>query len=111
MYSMDSDSNASKRKLRRALYVTGGILIALGLWSLTYPVGALLSLAFALGIGFCVSGINYLIPCFTMRGDSLYPRWFLLLGLIPLVGPIILIVWFTKEGDRGPNAYGPDPKA
>ncbi len=33
------------------------------------------------------------------------------LALIPLVGAIILIVWFCKEGDRGDNMYGPDPKA
>jgi uncharacterized membrane protein YhaH (DUF805 family) len=32
--------------------------------------------------------------------------WFLLLGLIPIVGTIILIVWAIKKGDAGPNAYG-----
>ena len=106
MYSMDSDSNASKRKLRRALYVTGGILIALGLWSLTYPVGALLSLAFALGIGFCVSGINYLIPCFTMRGDSLYPRWFLLLGLFDLLMGVVMLARLGMTAFMIPLAAG-----
>ena len=35
--------------------------------------------------------------------------WYLI-GLIPVVGWIILIVWFCKEGDRGPNEFGPDPK-
>jgi len=30
--------------------------------------------------------------------------------LIPLVGPIILLVFFATEGDRGSNEYGPDPK-
>ena len=35
--------------------------------------------------------------------------WFLLLALIPLVGAIILIVWFV--GDSHPdNEYGPNPK-
>ena len=37
--------------------------------------------------------------------------WLQLLGLIPLIGLIILIIWFAKEGDSGPNAYGADPKA
>ena len=32
--------------------------------------------------------------------------WFLLLGLIPLIGAIILIVFFATEGTRGPNQYG-----
>lgn len=36
--------------------------------------------------------------------------WFYLIGLIPLVGWILLLVWFCKAGDCGDNAYGPDPK-
>jgi uncharacterized membrane protein YhaH (DUF805 family) len=32
--------------------------------------------------------------------------WWLLLGLIPLVGAIILIVWFATEGTSGPNRFG-----
>ena len=35
--------------------------------------------------------------------------WFI--GLIPIVGWIILIVWFCKEGEPGDNEFGPDPKA
>lgn len=36
--------------------------------------------------------------------------WFMLLNLIPIVGSIILIVWFCQEGTIGPNQYGEDPK-
>jgi len=36
--------------------------------------------------------------------------WMLLIALIPIVGAIILIVWFAKDGDRNPNQYGPSPK-
>ncbi len=36
--------------------------------------------------------------------------WWYLIGLIPLVGVIVLIVFFATDGDRGPNRYGPDPK-
>jgi len=32
--------------------------------------------------------------------------WFLLLGLIPIVGAIILIVFFATEGTRGSNRFG-----
>ena len=35
--------------------------------------------------------------------------WYLI-GLIPIVGWIILIVWFCKEGEPGANQFGPDPK-
>lgn len=36
--------------------------------------------------------------------------WFLLIGLIPLVGGIILLLWAIKEGDADANTYGPNPK-
>ena len=32
----------------------------------------------------------------------------ILLGLIPLVGWIILIIWYTARGTAGPNRFGPD---
>jgi uncharacterized membrane protein YhaH (DUF805 family) len=37
--------------------------------------------------------------------------WNLLWGLLPLVGGILLIVWYASEGTRGPNRFGPDPLA
>ena len=36
--------------------------------------------------------------------------WYLLI-LVPVAGPIILLVWFCRLGDYGENAYGPDPTA
>ncbi|MFG2308760.1 DUF805 domain-containing protein [Streptomyces sp. NPDC048566] len=36
--------------------------------------------------------------------------WWILIGLIPLVGAIILIVFLASEGKREPNQYGPNPK-
>lgn len=35
--------------------------------------------------------------------------WYLLIGLIPLVGEIILIVWWAKVGDTTENQFGPVP--
>jgi len=37
--------------------------------------------------------------------------WWLLIWLVPLIGFIVLIVFWAIEGERGPNQYGPDPKA
>ncbi len=37
--------------------------------------------------------------------------WWQLIALIPIIGVIVLIVWYATDGDRGDNAYGPDPKA
>jgi uncharacterized membrane protein YhaH (DUF805 family) len=35
------------------------------------------------------------------------PGSMMLLGLIPIVGSILLIVWLSKKGDVGANTYGP----
>lgn len=35
--------------------------------------------------------------------------WWWLIFLVPLVGWIILIVWFAQRGDAGSNDYGDDP--
>jgi len=35
--------------------------------------------------------------------------WWLLIGLIPLVGALILIFFFVQKGTDGPNRFGPDP--
>ena len=36
--------------------------------------------------------------------------WWLLIGLIPLIGAIVLIVFFVKDSQPGENQYGPNPK-
>jgi uncharacterized membrane protein YhaH (DUF805 family) len=37
--------------------------------------------------------------------------WWILLGLIPFVGGIILLVFMLLPGTAGPNEFGPDPRA
>ena len=36
--------------------------------------------------------------------------WYYLIGLIPIVGSLILLVWFCTEGERNSNGWGEDPK-
>ena len=37
--------------------------------------------------------------------------WWMLIGLIPLIGGIVLLVFFCKDGTNGSNPYGEDPKS
>ena len=37
--------------------------------------------------------------------------WWLLLAGLPVLGAIVLIVFFVEEGHDEPNKYGPNPKA
>ena len=81
----------SMKTMRWTLYFTGALLIVLGFWAMTYPVGALMSLAFFLGIGFIAAGLNHLVPCFSLRGDPMCPRWMMLQGLLDLVVGVVML--------------------
>ena len=43
--------------------------------------------------------------------DSDRSGWWLLLGLVPMVGEIIVLVFMVLKGTRGDNRFGADPKA
>jgi uncharacterized membrane protein YhaH (DUF805 family) len=36
--------------------------------------------------------------------------WWILIGLVPLIGPIVLIVFYVTDSQPGSNEYGPNPK-
>jgi len=42
--------------------------------------------------------------------DTNRSGWMYLIGLIPLVGIILLIVWWVGDGTAGDSQYGPDPR-
>ncbi|MBO6112382.1 MAG: DUF805 domain-containing protein [Lachnospiraceae bacterium] len=69
------------------------------------------------GLGATVSGIISLLLALCSLSvavrrlhDIGKSGWFYLIGLIPLVGWIILIVWYCKDSEPGENQYGPNPK-
>jgi len=35
--------------------------------------------------------------------------WWIFLGLLPLIGGIIVLVWHCMQGTNGPNRFGSDP--
>lgn len=37
--------------------------------------------------------------------------WWLLIAFVPLIGGIVLLIFFCLEGTSGQNQYGEDPKA
>ena len=62
-----------------------------------------------------LSGLALLLPGLGLSVRRLHDTgrdWYwLLIVLIPFVGAIWLLVLACLEGDRGPNGFGPDPKA
>ncbi len=37
--------------------------------------------------------------------------WWIIVSLIPLIGWIILIIWYCTKGTEGPNRFGSEPLA
>jgi uncharacterized membrane protein YhaH (DUF805 family) len=63
-------------------------------------VGYLVSLPLLLpGLGLAVRRLH----------DTGRSGWWLLIGLIPCIGLILLIVWYVEEGNAHVNAYGDVP--
>ena len=80
--------------------------------------------AFVLGLidamlGLGLLGFIYAVAVFipslavTVRRlhDSGRTGWWVLIGLVPVVGFIILIIFMILDSEPGDNAYGPSPKA
>jgi uncharacterized membrane protein YhaH (DUF805 family) len=64
------------------------------------PISSIIALALFLpGLAMAVRRLH----------DTDRSGWFYLLIFIPLVGAIILIVWFCTRGTVGQNRFGPDP--
>lgn len=67
----------------------------------------------AVALVFIVVGLGFILPSISIAVRRLHDLnksgWWYLLNLIPLVGPIILLVWFCMRGTVGRNRFGPDP--
>ncbi|HXC55683.1 MAG TPA: DUF805 domain-containing protein [Rhizomicrobium sp.] len=59
-------------------------------------------------------GLALLLPSLGVMVRRLHDTnrsgWWYFIILVPLVGIVLLIIWFAAEGTKGPNTYGPDPK-
>ena len=43
--------------------------------------------------------------------DTAHSGWWLLIGVVPIVGQIVLFVFLVSSGEDGANRFGQDPKA
>ena len=65
------------------------------------PISGLYSLAvFIPGLALAVRRLH----------DTGRTGWWMLIGLIPLIGWIVLLVFFVTDSQPGTNQYGPNPK-
>lgn len=81
-------------------------------------IGIVFNILIAISSVFWVLDIIYILAVFIpylavgvrRLHDTNKSGWWLLIGLIPLVGAIVLIVFFATEGTRETNQWGPSPK-
>jgi len=59
-----------------------------------------------------IFGLAILLPSIAIGVRRLHDidrsGWWLLLNFIPLIGAIVLIIWFCSRGTEGANRFGPD---
>ena len=77
------------------LSIIDGILGTGSFLGAIYSLGVLLP-----GIGVAIRRLH----------DTDKSGWWLLLGLLPIIGVLILLVFYLQDGTQGPNKYGPSPK-
>ena len=87
------------------------MIISIGINKDSDSPGFLFYLAYAL---LMIYNLAVFIPSLAVTVRRLHDvgksGWFYLIGLIPLVGPIILLVWFATDGQPGTNQWGVNPK-
>ena len=79
--------------------------VALGWWSQEIGAGVLGTIY---GLAVVIPGLAVSVRRLHDIGKS---GWNLFWSLIPIVGPVLLLIWFCKEGEHMNNNWGPDPKA
>jgi len=115
-----ADFSGRSRRKEFWMYNLFLVLIYAGL----FIAGALLAAVTAKG-SHSAAGLVFLAPfylfCLAMFIPSLAVAvrrlhdtgksgWFLLIGLIPFIGSIILLVFYCMDSQPGPNEFGPNPK-
>jgi uncharacterized membrane protein YhaH (DUF805 family) len=88
-------------------------------WFVLFNIGASILLSIIevmLGMGdvapiSTIFSLAILIPSIAVAARRLHDigrsGWWQLIGLIPLIGWIVMIIWCAKKGDEHPNDYGP----
>jgi uncharacterized membrane protein YhaH (DUF805 family) len=64
---------------------------------------------------FAIFWLGLIVPSIAVQVRRFHDQdksgWFVLLNFIPYLGGLIVLVFMFLEGTRGPNRFGPDPKA
>ena len=89
------------------MFILFNMLVAFGV----NIVDVVLGMDGVLAAGYSLAALIPAWAVFTRRMHDIGKSgWWWLIGLIPLVGAIVLLVFACKDSEPGDNAYGPNPK-
>jgi uncharacterized membrane protein YhaH (DUF805 family) len=64
--------------------------------------------------GFLILYVRFLIASLAVSvrrlHDTNHSGWWVLFGVIPLIGPVYMLILHCTDSDPGDNQYGPNPK-
>lgn len=97
------------------MYTLASFLFSLTFLSLSIIASTIaVSLGMLFALLYVVISLALICPTLALSVRRLHDvgksGWWLLSGLIPLVGALYLIYVFSQRGQTDPNPYGPDPK-
>ena len=88
------------------IQIVSGIFVAMGDAG-AIIAGLLMLVSVVVSLGTFIPSIAV---AFRRLHDTDRSAWWLLIGFIPLIGAIVLIIFFALEGTKGSNKFGEDPK-
>jgi uncharacterized membrane protein YhaH (DUF805 family) len=84
------------------------VLVAIGANIIDAAIGSFGVISGIAGLALLLPGLSVAIR---RLHDTDHSGWWILIGLIPIIGFIILLVWYLRPSDPGENQYGPPPVA
>jgi uncharacterized membrane protein YhaH (DUF805 family) len=102
------------RRMEYWYFVLFNIIVSIVLGVIDAVLFGTLDSGMGAGLLSGIYGLAVLIPSLAVTVRRLHDidrsGWWILIGLVPLIGVIVLLVFALLEGTPGDNRYGPNPK-
>ena len=84
-----------RKTVRWTLFTDGAVIILIGALGALYPVLRAPSPQTTIGLGLIVSGLNYLVPYFSLKNSPIRPLWFVIVGVL---NTVFGVLFFARVG-------------
>lgn len=109
-----TDFSGRSRRKEYWLFVLGVVVVAILLSLVESAAGLNGMIAGAYGPLTALFFLGIIVPSIAVQVRRFHDQdksgWFVLIGLIPIIGGLIVLVFMFLEGTKGSNRFGPDPK-